>query len=414
MKYIFYLVGALTPLGGWFKQIFGGLSPAAFVFIFLFLFQILKKNIRIPRLSEFRWFLIFIFCTVFSRIVNWGVDATSHFFNFFLYLIIIITTFNILDFTECSISYFKSYVIGSFFVCVITLFSAAGFYDLTFLFGFRAFGVENGLLVLNGSEENPGGLAYHLISSLPFAYHFSKTSSGSARYFYRFVFLTLSFCLVLTFSRGAIFGLILSTGFVLIKSTSQFSKRNVKKLMVFLLCLIFTLSGYIQLNSGEVSNLVVNKKISEDIRYYVLASSVDLIVSNPFFGIGSGRFLVKFPGNEQIEAHEISTAHNSFINIAVENGILASLSMIMMFISLLSRLNKNVSGEKQRPAWYSSLWITVASLMIDGLFHDNYINSGYWTFIAILIACNYPHSFKKCISFANKQRPVVSYSRGTI
>lgn len=411
MKYFFYLVGALTPFGAWFKQIFGGLSPAAFVFIFLFFFQILKKNIRIPQLSEFRWFLFFIFCIVFSSIVNYGITVNSYLSNFAIYGIIIIVMFSLLDLTECSTGYFKSYVIGSFFVCVITLFSAAGFYDLTFLFGFPAFDTGNGLLVLNGSEENPGGLAYHLISSLPFAYHFSKTSSGSARYFYRFVFLTLSFCLVLTFSRGAILGLTLSIGFVLIKSSSEFSKRSVKKLMVFLLCFIFALSGYLQLNSGEVSNLIVNKKISEDIRYYVLVSSAEVIASNPFFGIGSGRFLVNFPGNEKIEPHEINTAHNSFINIAVDYGVLASLSIIMMFVCLLSRLNKNVSGKKQRPAWYSSLWVTVASLMIDGIFHDNYVNSGYWTLIAILIACNYFSSFNTCVSFVNRQRPVVNHTR---
>jgi O-antigen ligase len=351
---------------------------------------VLKDRIQIPQRSVLIWFSMLIFFSMISTIKNYNEEVSLQFFNLIFYLYIIILICNIFNKFYYVENYFKCYTISVFAVCVFTMFSYIIGYDLSQIFGFEASSTENGLFVMNGSERNPGAFAFHLILSLPFAFYFAKISKGKMRIFFAIALSVLILSLFITYSRGAIIGFLIALSVAAMVNSPEKSrkKQHIMMLVFFSIFASLIIMMYVALKSGVPSNLIVNKGISEEIRWFILLSSLHVIASNPFFGIGSGRFMVEFPGNDLIYSHPVTSAHNSIVNISVEFGLLATLCFIMMLVVLLSKIRKLIKINNISTMLYRSLWIGVCAMAIDGLFHDNYINSGYWTSIAFLMTFN--------------------------
>lgn len=386
MKISLAALGFFNSLGFWFKEFAFGFSPAIFLVPICLLELLYRTKFELPKGRAFSWFIIFACFAILSTVVNFDTLNDYQFQNIVFYLIVIIMTWNIVKVNLGILNYYKAYLFGTMIVTAITFLSYIFSINLQPILGFELFDVGNGLLVLNGCELNPGTFAYHLITILPFTYYYFVTSNGVPRFIYCLALIVLTMTLLLTYSRGAWIGIVVAVSLVIIVSNKIRQMNQFRSIVLFFSIVLILISIYLFANIGEAPNLIVNKSISEDVRAYVLYNSIDLIKENPLFGVGSGNFIVEFPGNDQIYAHTVTSGHNTFISVATEYGIPAALALYIMFTVLLTGMPKFDFQFNVDRDIYRTLWVSTAAMIFDGLFHDNYINSGLWISIGFLMA----------------------------
>lgn len=136
-------------------------------------------------------------------------------------------------------------------------------------------------------------------------------------------------------SRGAFLSLFLSLTVLLVGHFKKFI------FPIFLTCLIFFTMLLITQNKTEalVSKFINPKEYS---RITIWQGSLDAFYSKPFWGWGLGSFgqvygLTKRPIEYELARYEKTTrfAHNEFIQIAVEMGVIGLISYIWLIFSIL-------------------------------------------------------------------------------
>lgn len=282
------------------------------------------------------------------------------------------------------VGYYKSYINVLFAICIICLASLLGVFDANLISRIPLFVSENELNVILGSEENPGAFAFHLIMTVPFVAYLVATTNKVERYYYYTVLVVFFGCLFWTFSRGAIIGLLIAGGmaFTIYNRTKYI---NIKNFLVLILVMSIAWLFYESLIKENSTKVLQNKKTSEEVRVYVLSKSLESILENPIFGIGADRFAVDYIDQEYSSFHRIESSHNSYINIAVAYGIPASVSFLAAAVCLLFNFKNRDNSRNEHQLFNRALWASIAAMLIDGLFHDNYINSGFWTCVGFML-----------------------------
>ncbi len=222
---------------------------------------------------------------------------------------------------------------------------------------------------------------------------FLEKSSLRIKSFNGFISLLISSLIFLTNSRLAWLGLIIA--FTLM--------GGIKFFLVFIV-IFFIL--FIFLNQSE-SMLFIAKKIlperffmefttygyktiEEHIpfsRLNIWNTSLEIIYSNPFFGSGFASFPIIY---ETKTNYYVSHAHNFFLEIAMNYGILAGVSISVTILILLIKCfnfafldgiyNKNISTYDK--AWIVSTLIFFFSQMFDIQYYDGKISILSWVLLS--------------------------------
>ena len=202
----------------------------------------------------------------------------------------------------------------------------------------------------------------------------------------------------LTENRSVIIGItiqILFLIFFLIFQTKKEIKSiewNTNKTMAILfgavLVFIFVktpnldLISYSEISSNSISiiepNLVENineKDISQASRFHIWTAAIEMIKNKPFFGSGLGSFAhnISNEGYTSYQVKGFQRAHNDFLEIAVEMGMLGIILMVTLIISILTSIRKIYkNSSNQINLFYFIVFISLSGSFINAQFSFPY------------------------------------------
>ena len=214
--------------------------------------------------------------------------------------------------------------------------------------------------------DNPLILATYLVLSNPFcAYgciHFENKKHK----------IISSVCLVMslggiisTTSRGAYIATIVS--FVVMFVTS---KKAIKKLLPFGIISLtaIPIGLYLRCTNTSVDDFIN----SNDTRINIWLSCLDMFKSNPIFGLGAGTDNIH---TLLVNKYNIDRAHahNLFLQMLVEGGIIGELFLIVIFIILFTNLFRIIKLQNGKYSKYAVLYMS----SIIGFIIESFTNLHY-------------------------------------
>ncbi len=188
--------------------------------------------------------------------------------------------------------------------------------------------VVNGKLFLRPYAffPHPNVLAGYLLVLWPMWYFWQINSGSKTQYLLRQILLIFSLLgIFLTFSRVAWLGSILMLVFV--------SKKNIKEMKLFLLILTALILEEIFI--GRFVNIYQDVQPVAQ-RNQLITNALDIFSQSPIIGVGLGNFLLQLP-REQKPPYLFQPAHNFWLMVLTETGILGFLFVLIFFVKTLQK-----------------------------------------------------------------------------
>ena len=298
---------------------------------------------KIYALIAFRYFLLFSFLAFLSLFYTQNLKLSIVDFSRLLIIIFSILNLSFILFKKS----IKLYVIS---VCIsITLFFevAYSFVPLIqYLINDSFFDVDFNLLsfALKGVAGNKNIMASSIAFKLPFLIYLIFKSTKKFKYLFSII---LSFSLVLLYflsARASYISAFLSISlflfYLLFFQFKSFLKSFLFILVPFLI-LFFSIQLVINIDSNYGSNTkMTNLSIvdeSSNNRLILYENALDYISNHPIIGCGIGNWKIEsLPYWKSLMSGYIVPyhAHNDFLELATETGLLGGLSYLFVFISI--------------------------------------------------------------------------------
>ncbi len=248
------------------------------------------------------------------------------------------------------------------------------------------------------SNQNYAGTWMSLIWPLSLGLFFINKINIYKRIIALLILFLLTFAIILTTSRNALFGLIISIPIIM----------GIKSLLIILgILLLLIISIYFQASLPISENLIgflssilpkqfINKfnkidfiNILEYRRINLWKNSIDLIATKPLFGLGAASFPILYELYYQPKFYTEQHTHNLFLEISAGYGFLVS-SMLFLFISSLiyfswRKLNSDKFNPKEsiiNKSWLASTVVLLSSQMNDITYYDGRISVMLWVLLS--------------------------------
>ena len=186
---------------------------------------------------------------------------------------------------------------------------------------------------------DPHMLAFYLGMSLPIQVYFILRNQKS-KIFWLIPGLSLA-VILLTFSRGSYVGLIGVFGWILINLPNSTKIRGYlfKTLLVGFLAIF--LAFFVAPIRERFLSILDFGEGSNSGRLEIWAESLEVIKNNPFLGVGLGNYA--FAVRPESKIREPIYAHNTYLDLASEEGIIGAFSWILILLFGLKPLFKKGS-----------------------------------------------------------------------
>lgn len=339
--------------------IFSGIAVGDFIGLFpstvnvvvsdlFLLFMLLRYSLKIRIPMYFTIFLLMFFLSQTIDIVTW-YSLSDKFFTidesvlrefvienvkFFIALLYLIIGYNLVKFNssnfEKGLKIFPYLLLAESFVAIILW--KLGYYPEAFSPRFRAF------------VPNQNYLAITLNTGLAIFLYFSEKIHFLKKLFITILFFMLIF---LTGSRGGII-----TFFVILSFSFIFISGNTFKRIIFAVVFLLSSVGIVLLTinfilphiskSSEIirrlsMTLYIEKALEKSHRIDAFSFALKAIDETSLLGIGKGLYLTW----TQYEFGQRILAHNTYLQIMAENGLLGILAWISLFVLNLKNINKS-------------------------------------------------------------------------
>jgi O-antigen ligase len=239
--------------------------------------------------------------------------------------------------------------------------------------------------------HHPNDLGLFLVGVIPLffinSFYLANNIKGKI---FKILFLVISvLALILTFSRGAALGLLISMFIISI---------CLKNFLILLSMLVTTVLSPLILPSGvlrwtkSVDSLLVFM-FNED-RLWMFKAALNMIKQHPFFGIGLNTFyknysLYKLPCDSLFT----SSAHNAFLHLGAEIGLIGFFIFSLLMIYIMIRLwksyrtnkltNKNISLYSL--GLFSSLLSFLTNCITESGLQYSRIATFFWFMVALAL-----------------------------
>ena len=186
--------------------------------------------------------------------------------------------------------------------------------------------------LVGGMFENPNDLATALNLLLPFAVLLALISKGFARLFFLSCAAAIAIGVLVTFSRGGFLGLI-ALGAVLLWKLGR-GRRLKTILAAALICgiLFAVLPGGYGDRIATIFNTEQDQTGSAQLRRELMARAASIAISRPIVGVGMGNFHI-------YSMHE-KEAHNAYLEIAAELGVMGLIAYLIVIFAPLRSLRR--------------------------------------------------------------------------
>ncbi len=234
-----------------------------------------------------------------------------------------------------------------------------GIYGLLQLYGFLP--SNNQYFKITGSFGNPDGLAGYIVCVIPLALGLYLSKDIISRYnkvlkkLGLLTVIVLSLALAATRIRGGWLAALVGCGIVLY----SMYQSDILKYITNKLRLSMVTVGGILLMILLVSFLYTLKPDSANGRLFIWKISLPMVLENPLFGIGFNRYAVEYNSRqadyfaqglgteyEKFIAGNVNRAHNEYIEILVELGIVGFIIFLFIVFNFV-RVNNSKSEFKE-------------------------------------------------------------------
>lgn len=175
---------------------------------------------------------------------------------------------------------------------------------------------------------------------------------GKTRLFFTIVSILSTFCLIFTFSRGAILGFLVAIIFIaILKKNKALLAAIIVAVIIIPFILPSTVKDWVK-NRNSIWEILLDSNGPE--RIYIYKTSINMIRRHPFIGVGVNTFcgnylLYKASQSDGNTGEGSYYAHNNFLHMAAEIGIIG----LVFFLWLLFALFRK--------------WYIMYRLMLNGL-----------------------------------------------
>ena len=387
------------------------------LFFYILIKLIFKQNLGFKLNYSTTFYLLFLITALLSifnafNVVESGIEITKYFISF----LILVFAFSIFNNNRALINSALIAMLGFLFI------------ETSYILY---------IFIENYSFDNPPirmrefqGLAYNqniaslsILAKIPIVLFFlMKNKTKKIKYFLGFLLALAVFDILIIGSRSAIYGIFLLLIYLLcliafIKHFN-FIDINRKKLLkpILIILSVFILQNVLYSNSKQnlqaLERVSVLNDTSTSYRLNFWESSFEMIKDFPFLGVGIGNWKIlslKY-GKNYINNYEVPVhAHNDFIQIFSETGILGGLFFMLIFISPFYFLFKKYSvlstADKELSIF---LAFSLIAIGIDYFFNFPRIRPYSFLNLTFVIALIYNLNAQKVSEINKSSRTILS------
>lgn len=185
----------------------------------------------------------------------------------------------------------------------------------------------------------PNTLASFLMMIFPFSV-FYLVFCKKKRIMVSIILLLILFAFILTFSKGGAIALVLSwIVFWIVRM-----KKKHKMIVILLTVFLIASAIFFAYNNGYIANKVKPFKDSSKVRLQYSQAGLEMIKEKPFLGFGLGCFGRMYAKYKLPEAEETQMAHNNFLQIWTELGIIGFLIFSSIFVFYFREMNQRLKN----------------------------------------------------------------------
>ena len=138
----------------------------------------------------------------------------------------------------------------------------------------------------------------------------------------------------------------------------------------------------------KLSNLNIGN-ISQINRINIFYKSLELITSRPIFGWLAGSFPLMFLFVDRLKKEEVQHAHNLFLQLAFDYGLVTSILMSIFILYLFIKSSRIFLKKNNQTlnllvfkTWMASSYISIIFHFSDMPYYDGKIAILFWIFLA--------------------------------
>lgn len=214
---------------------------------------------------------------------------------------------------------------------------------------------------------DPNDIAMIFVVTMPIVYFLIYQSTGFAKLFLFVSMISLIFATILTVSRGGFVGLLVVGFLIFVMDTYH---RWITKIMV-VGAIIFLFVQFAPETYWERMHTLITYEedyniTSEFGRKQLWINGLELMMDNPLVGVGVGAFTTAMGHayGQNVSGFKWSTAHNAFVQIGAELGILGFVLFVILILSsilYMRRLRNKFHREHRGDCVFQDhLWLTSA------------------------------------------------------
>lgn len=336
-----------------------------------------KKQIykRCPEVYLVTALFIVVFLSIPTSI--WGTNSLDYAIGF---LKICIGFFLIINLVT-TMTRFKVLVASMVFSGSILAIAAVNSYlhGIDLAAGYRAKGIVSGMF------GDPNYLALSLIILIPFSYCLVlRTKNIIGKIIFMVTLISFLAGTIVTFSRGGMLGLAVVLLLLLIKTPK-------KKTTIFIALILLLLVPFVPQKYWERGKTITEYKADAAIisRIDAWKAGISMMVHRPF-GVGAGNFGEGFVLYRHKEAIDPSSfrrvAHNSFIEIGGETGILGLILFITLIIFSMKELKKiDKINEEKTLSFAQATFISLVGYCFSAFFISQAYNWILYYFVSFSV-----------------------------
>jgi len=238
-----------------------------------------------------------------------------------------------------------------------------------------------------GSSYGPN---YFAIALLPFLgvgfYNIFVERNKILKIFSVLIVLAISCALVVTSSRGGLVGL---AGMLLVAAFQ--AKKKFKAGLFVLLCVVIMMNVMPESVKERFSktkieeNYIGDDTIDSTTRRFRLAEAGwKMFLANPLFGVGVGNYY--WECREYADNIHAGRAHNMYIEIMAELGIIGAVLFFAIIYSLFKTLKKIVKMNILESNYAQGIYIGLVGFLIAAIFLHAQQDKGFWFVMFMTIA----------------------------
>ena len=241
---------------------------------------------------------------------------------------------------------------------------------------------------IRGLFGDPNNLAMVLVSSVPFCYALMRSERRASLRAIAFLAAAVIVAAVVpTLSRGGLLALAVVLALII------YMERNNRLLFWGSIVALVACTIVFYYKFGFGFALLANRLSSVDKsllqRYRLYKGGIAMFLDHPFFGVGIGNFLVHSTHYTKLTVRLF--AHNMYIHVAAELGVLALLTFtgtIIVSWVRLAIMQRSEMVRADRILFYQARGIQLAltAMSVSGMFLSQHFNKILWMLLGMSVA----------------------------